>query len=642
MSFLIISEFLGEIIVKLNSVLSILLAFVCLAASAAGQSSIGYAHDQNGSLNVMAISDANGLPVSGAFVSVARHFNSMLVPVAYDYTAYGRSHFSLAAGIYDVNVSKQGLKSAFFNDVNVVSGSDTNIVARLADSNDLLADRNFGTLIVWANDMNANKRLSVTVTVYVGAGQVVGFSSPDGTIPATFRLSPGAYKMKVEKGGFSTYSAMISISAGRDTNVEVLLAPAAGDNCSDSDVTAQYPDGRNIFAKGSVTGTRALYNPYTDYCQGNSVAEYYCHLTSIGDVSLDIIPCPNGCVDGACNAAPVVVPADQNGTLNVLVKYDSNSAQISGARVRLSWFDGNVLRLAYMFSNNFGLASMNLGPGQYDLNVSKQGFIGSLLSDVNVASARDTNVTVSLKPVQVQNGSLRVFVVDWSSSAPIPNARVSVKNPQGALLFSKTTDANGTAVFDGILPPAAYNVEVVYQNYEPSAGMILVQPGLWSALGFSMKPNVLPIKLSLVADLNSANENRAGTWGIFRPGIGNANKIPNDWHWKAILTLDKARAIKSITMKHNVYGEGWSTAWNTMAYGKYLYPLVVLKDLNQLNTAYGQSFGPYSNGTLVLDLYGQVETGRFYGGTLTVAFTDGNSVSAKVPVSRTVPISKQQ
>src|SRR3989338_3149224 len=51
---------------------------------------------------------------------------------------------------------------------------------------------------------------------------------------------------------------------------------------------------------------------------------------------------------------------------------------------------------------------------------------------------------------------------------------------------------------------------------------------------------------SVSASLVSASEDKAGIWDNFGPGIGNANKIKNDWKWEAMLTLPSDKRIISI------------------------------------------------------------------------------------------------
>ncbi|MBI2474691.1 MAG: hypothetical protein HYV68_03240 [Candidatus Taylorbacteria bacterium] len=106
--------------------------------------------------------------------------------------------------------------------------------------------------------------------------------------------------------------------------------------------------------------------------------------------------------------------------------------------------------------------------------------------------------------------------------------------------------------------------------------------------------------------------------------------------WSATLTTPSQKHIKSISVKHNNGYEAWSTASDNI-YGKQPYPLVVVEDGAQLNTAYNQMI-PQS-GTRTLSLYGQIETETFSGGTLAVVFDDGASVSTQIPASSLRPIS---
>jgi len=75
--------------------------------------------------------------------------------------------------------------------------------------------------------------------------------------------------------------------------------------CTDSDVTAQYPDGRNYYTKGrTIVGTGIA----IDYCTdstgatssttGDYVGEWWCYTD--GTVHEDVYKCPNGCANGAC------------------------------------------------------------------------------------------------------------------------------------------------------------------------------------------------------------------------------------------------------------------------------------------------------------------------------------------------------
>ncbi len=65
-------------------------------------------------------------------------------------------------------------------------------------------------------------------------------------------------------------------------------------SCIDSDATAEYPDGKNVYLKGNLSGS--IDSCYTE----STVRENYCN--EFGNHVLGYIDCPNGtvCDDGAC------------------------------------------------------------------------------------------------------------------------------------------------------------------------------------------------------------------------------------------------------------------------------------------------------------------------------------------------------
>lgn len=141
---------------------------------------------------------------------------------------------------------------------------------------------------------------------------------------------------------------------------------------------------------------------------------------------------------------------------------------------------------------------------------------------------------------------------------------------------------------------------------------------------------------SLSVALLSTHTDRAGAWNDFNSGVGNVNKSPDDWNWQATLTLPTAKSIKSMTLAHNTSGEVWTTSFSTdNEWNKVGYPLVIDYQNSQIDYGYDAPFlvNPFPAGTSVFTLYGQEESTSFTGGTLTVDFTDGTSVSAAVPAS---------
>ena len=142
---------------------------------------------------------------------------------------------------------------------------------------------------------------------------------------------------------------------------------------------------------------------------------------------------------------------------------------------------------------------------------------------------------------------------------------------------------------------------------------------------------------SVTAYLQSANSDHAGTWNVFGPGPSNLGGSANDFNWNVTLNLSSSETIQSMQLISSNGLEGWSTVSSTNnPLGKELYPLVVFNESKgggQVNTAYGQTLGSFGVGTVEFYLYGQPEVTTFTGGTLTINFTDGTSVTAQVPAS---------
>ena len=71
--------------------------------------------------------------------------------------------------------------------------------------------------------------------------------------------------------------------------------------CSDTDATAQYPNGRNYYLKGKTTGLEnGQIITSLDNCRYDNInlIEVYC---SGDNLLVESYTCPNGCVNGACN-----------------------------------------------------------------------------------------------------------------------------------------------------------------------------------------------------------------------------------------------------------------------------------------------------------------------------------------------------
>jgi hypothetical protein len=75
-------------------------------------------------------------------------------------------------------------------------------------------------------------------------------------------------------------------------------------NCSDTDMTNKYPDGRNMYQKGRVTDKNGNVSNY-DYCiDSNTLFEFYCTIDPEGYSVTEYIDCLPGyeCNDGTCKS----------------------------------------------------------------------------------------------------------------------------------------------------------------------------------------------------------------------------------------------------------------------------------------------------------------------------------------------------
>lgn len=128
-------------------------------------------------------------------------------------------------------------------------------------------------------------------------------------------------------------------------------------------------------------------------------------------------------------------------------------------------------------------------------------------------------------------------------------------------------------------------------------------------------------------------DDKAGIWDKFSSGAGNLNKSNFDWNWYLNLNVPaKHSDIASITITNDQVNEGWSTSVADVK-GRAPYPLVVLDGSGkQLNTKYDQviKFPEGANGSYSYKLYGQIESEKFYGGTLTIKFVDNTTTTTYV------------
>ncbi len=143
---------------------------------------------------------------------------------------------------------------------------------------------------------------------------------------------------------------------------------------------------------------------------------------------------------------------------------------------------------------------------------------------------------------------------------------------------------------------------------------------------------VAPAQDSVEAHVVDAGSDYVGIWGTWKPGRGNTNPTNKDWHWAARLTTGAAKTIQSVTVTNGT--ESWSTS-DIQVGSTPSYPLKYMSAF-KTNSAVNDRFDVQA-GSTVFNLWGQIETGVYAGGTIRVVFTDGSSVAAQIPASPIKP-----
>jgi hypothetical protein len=143
---------------------------------------------------------------------------------------------------------------------------------------------------------------------------------------------------------------------------------------------------------------------------------------------------------------------------------------------------------------------------------------------------------------------------------------------------------------------------------------------------------VSPSGITAEAHVVDVGSNYVGYWGVWQPGTGNANKTADDWHWAARITSPKTAVVKSVTITNG--SEGWSTSDSAKVGGVLTYPL-------KFRSATQENAGPnktitLNEGSNVINFWGQVESPRYYGGTIILTLDDGSTVTASIPASSVV------
>jgi len=239
--------------------------------------------------------------------------------------------------------------------------------------------------------------------------------------------------------------------------------------------------------------------------------------------------------------------------------------------------------------------------------------------------------SVGTRPLAVFKEGVQMNLVEGQTIGPVVGSPASfdaygeptvLSFTGGATIYVTFTDgSSASAVIDGssIVPTP--------KGTPPPAPPPVVPPPA------TTPPPVVVAGDSLNGWILSADKDYASA-NNFYPGPGAAyGQVFEDWEVNAMLTLGSQKTISSVTLVHDNLSETWSTA------NPVQHPLVIFRDFFQDNYDYGQTIGPLAAGTYDLHLFAQIESTSFIGGGLTIAFTDGTSITARIEASPIPPIS---
>lgn len=155
----------------------------------------------------------------------------------------------------------------------------------------------------------------------------------------------------------------------------------------------------------------------------------------------------------------------------------------NGAQVKLFTLDGVLLET--VFADSAGrFAVSGLGPGEYVLTVTAEGFITSVIT-VFVTAGLATPVTVALLP---QSTTVRGSVADASTGAGISGALIQVNDVYGLPAETAFSDENGAFLVRGI-PAGSFTVSAAYAGYGAAVAGVVTKPGRVSEVTLRLTPD---------------------------------------------------------------------------------------------------------------------------------------------------------
>jgi len=271
---------------------------------------------------------------------------------------------------------------------------------------------------------------------------------------------------------------------------------------------------------------------------------------------------------------------------------------------------------------------MTITPGAYQVYISSY---SGQSAPVSFTVGGESNRPPVVSGVEAPTTLNVNQVGTWKVSASDPeNGILSysvVWGDEPQIAYSNSSLSTGTTFTQGATFTHSYNQAGTYT----SIFTVKDDSGQSAQTSVTVKVGNITALPTLTASLLSSTDDMAGVQNVFKPGPGKgwggSTADSADWNFSTVLDLPTDRAISYVTIRQT-NGEYWST--NNSAY----FPLVIVNDDNksQLNYAYSSNLGNFQAGQNRWHLYAQKNTLAWVGGTLTVTFTDGTTVSASIPV----------
>lgn len=136
---------------------------------------------------------------------------------------------------------------------------------------------------------------------------------------------------------------------------------------------------------------------------------------------------------------------------------------VEGASVKVYNLEGETFEEK---TDQNGIVTFNLTPGQYFIVASKEGFAEP--SPIKVLVDRDRKLTIELALKKVQPAHLEIRVLGEDDD-PISSAEITLK---GNITYSASTDEKGFATID--IVPGVYNLTVEAEGYKPLVKIIRI------------------------------------------------------------------------------------------------------------------------------------------------------------------------